>query len=213
MEGVKQTVEVSADGLILWCEMQEAERHGRPQDAIAREPILVYSKSYCPHSQRAKRILQGLPDELGPGADMPPTTVVELDQLGQLGANMQAYLAQLTGQRTVPNQIFIHQKHVGGADDLSRLHTTGVLRDLVLASSFAGSYSLLPSLLVSSSPSQVFPGDAQLSHGDSFLGVILSRWNWVPSQDAFHSCGPSETEALAILLLNMKGEMKIEKSL
>lgn len=103
MEGVKQTVEVSADGLILWCEMQEAERHGRPQDAIAREPILVYSKSYCPHSQRAKRILQGLPDELGPGADMPPTTVVELDQLGQLGANMQAYLAQLTGQRTVPN--------------------------------------------------------------------------------------------------------------
>jgi len=114
MEGVKQTVD----------------------DAIASEPILVYSKSYCPHSQRAKRILGGLPAELGAeeGAGVPPMTVVELDRLGQLGADMQAYLAQLTGQRTVPN-IFIHQKHVGGADDLSRLHATGVLREMILASS------------------------------------------------------------------------------
>ncbi|OAV92058.1 hypothetical protein PTTG_27767 [Puccinia triticina 1-1 BBBD Race 1] len=92
--------------------------------AIAAHAILVYSKSYCPHSRRAKRLLAGLPGK----ASSP--VVYELDEMGEAGVATQAYLGELTGQRTVPN-IFIHQKHIGGADDLAHLDEAGVLRSLV----------------------------------------------------------------------------------
>ncbi|PLW04479.1 hypothetical protein PCANC_28560 [Puccinia coronata f. sp. avenae] len=113
-------------------------------ETIARSSVLVYSKSYCPHSQRAKKILRevlqsasandhdnhdgggGEEEEEGP-VEM---QVVELDELGGRGVQIQTYLAELTHQRTVPN-IFIHQKHIGGADDLTEIYQTGQLPGLI----------------------------------------------------------------------------------
>ncbi|KAH9450459.1 hypothetical protein MJO29_014586 [Puccinia striiformis f. sp. tritici] len=93
-------------------------------EAIRSNPILIYSKTYCPHSQRAKRMISSIPSKIS------NPKVIELDSLGQAGVDMQSYLFELTRQRTVPN-IFIHQNHIGGADDLSHLNDAGVLRSLV----------------------------------------------------------------------------------
>lgn len=46
------------------------------------------------------------------------------------GEEIQAYLLDKTGQRTVPN-IFIDQKHIGGSDDLTKLETSGELKKLL----------------------------------------------------------------------------------
>ncbi|KAA1086263.1 glutaredoxin [Puccinia graminis f. sp. tritici] len=105
--------------------MNEMEVKEEVDTAIKESAILVYSKSYCPHSRRAKAILERVPDKPS------EARVIELDELGERGVQMQSYLAELTHQRTVPN-IFIHQKHIGGADDLSHLDQAGVLRSLIV---------------------------------------------------------------------------------
>ncbi|CAI0456174.1 unnamed protein product [Linum tenue] len=46
------------------------------------------------------------------------------------GAEIQAALAQLTGQRTVPN-VFIGGKHIGGCDDTMALNKSGKLVPLL----------------------------------------------------------------------------------
>jgi glutaredoxin 3 len=46
------------------------------------------------------------------------------------GAAIQQYLAEKTGQRTVPN-IFINQKHIGGCDDLLAAKANGSLQKLL----------------------------------------------------------------------------------
>ncbi|PLW41814.1 hypothetical protein PCASD_05531 [Puccinia coronata f. sp. avenae] len=113
-------------------------------ETIARSSVLVYSKSYCPHSQRAKKILREVLQSAsandhdnhdgGAGEEEEGTVeilqVVELDELGGRGVQIQTYLAELTHQRTVPN-IFIHQKHIGGADDLTEIYQTGQLPGLI----------------------------------------------------------------------------------
>jgi glutaredoxin 3 len=55
--------------------------------------------------------------------------VIELDEVED-GDAIQAYLAQKTGQRTVPN-IFIKQQHIGGCDDLLRIKASGQLQKLL----------------------------------------------------------------------------------
>jgi len=58
--------------------------------------------------------------------------IFELDLMeGEEGALIQAYLAEKTGQRTVPN-VFIGQKHIGGSDKLAELHEAGELVTLVM---------------------------------------------------------------------------------
>jgi len=54
---------------------------------------------------------------------------VELDQHPQ-GSQYQAALAQMTGQRTVPN-VFIHGQHIGGSDNLHRAYSDGTLSNLL----------------------------------------------------------------------------------
>jgi glutaredoxin 3 len=57
--------------------------------------------------------------------------VIELDEESE-GSDIQAYLADKTGQRTVPN-IFINGEHIGGSDDLAKLNSSGQLKKLVAA--------------------------------------------------------------------------------
>jgi len=90
------------------------------ESAIADNRVVIFSKSWCPYCRKAKGILA---DE--------KATVLELDERED-GDEIQAYLLEKTGQRTVPN-IFINQKHVGGSDDLAKAKASGELPKLLAA--------------------------------------------------------------------------------
>ncbi|KAG8717845.1 glutaredoxin [Ceratobasidium sp. 395] len=89
--------------------------------AIAGHKIAVFSKSYCPYCKAAK---EGI-SELG----QKDVYIVELDQ-AEDGADIQNYLAEKTGQRTVPN-IFISQTHVGGNDAFQAKRRNGEVQKLL----------------------------------------------------------------------------------
>lgn len=85
--------------------------------------VIIFSKSYCPHSARAKGIL------LEKYLIDPKPYVVELDQ-HKLGPQLQAKLADLTGRKTVPN-VLINGVSIGGGDDVAELDSTRALVDKV----------------------------------------------------------------------------------
>jgi glutaredoxin 3 len=86
------------------------------QDAIAKEKVLVFSKTHCPYCARVKGTLDVLDAEY---------ETVELDTRDD-GADIQALLLDITGQRTVPN-VFINGKHIGGCDAVMDLHAKSEL--------------------------------------------------------------------------------------
>lgn len=55
-----------------------------------------------------------------------PFKAIELDEMGQQGAEIQSELEKITKQSTVPN-IFIKEQHVGGCDSVHALHSKGKL--------------------------------------------------------------------------------------
>ncbi|KAG0662128.1 hypothetical protein C6P46_003521 [Rhodotorula mucilaginosa] len=94
------------------------------ENAIAQRKnrTVVFSKSYCPYCRRAKQLLESLGEKYD---------VYELDQMDD-GSDWQAYLAQKTGQSTVPS-IFINGEFIGGCSDLEAQHRGGKLKDLLSA--------------------------------------------------------------------------------
>jgi len=90
---------------------------------LKRSPIIIFSKSTCPHSRRAKGIL------LEKYSIVPAPFVVELD-LHPLGPGLQAHLAKTTGRKTVPN-ILINGKSIGGGDEVAELDARRTLIDKV----------------------------------------------------------------------------------
>ncbi|TYJ17151.1 hypothetical protein E1A91_A09G032100v1 [Gossypium mustelinum] len=68
----------------------------KAKDIISTNTVVVFSKSYCPFCVDVKQLLQKL------GASF---KAIELDKESD-GADIQAALAEWTGQRTVPN-VFI----------------------------------------------------------------------------------------------------------
>lgn len=66
--------------------------------AVQENAVMVFSKSYCPHCIRAKRILD---TEIGKAK----YSVMELESRPD-GSAIQDYLSKLTGARTVP-RVFI----------------------------------------------------------------------------------------------------------
>ncbi|KAI9773969.1 MAG: hypothetical protein M1839_001981 [Geoglossum umbratile] len=88
------------------------------QSIIDENPVAVFSKSYCPYCRASKKLLTDS------GAIY---YVIELDQADN-GAEIQAHLANLTGQSTVPN-IYINKQHIGGNSDLQA--KKGELPDLL----------------------------------------------------------------------------------
>ncbi|KAK4704833.1 glutaredoxin 3, partial [Phenoliferia sp. Uapishka_3] len=87
---------------------------------ISEGHVVVFSKSYCPYCTKTKNTLKAL----GETAD-----VHELDQMDE-GSDWQAYLAEKSGQRTVP-QIFIDGKFIGGNSDLEAKKNSGELKKLL----------------------------------------------------------------------------------
>ena len=84
-----------------------------------RSAVIIFSKSYCPFSRKAKIIL------LEKYLITPAPFVVELDK-HPLGAQLQDKLTEMTGRKTVPN-VLISGKSIGGGDDVELLDSTGEL--------------------------------------------------------------------------------------
>jgi len=104
------------------------------EDAIAQNHIVIFSKSYCPWSKKAKAAIAAVPNKKS------EPKIFELDLLGEEGQKMQDYLAKKSGQRTVPN-VWIGQKHIGGSDAVSALVENDQLAKLCQGS--AASYGLM----------------------------------------------------------------------
>ncbi|KAG0172100.1 hypothetical protein DFQ28_008029 [Apophysomyces sp. BC1034] len=87
---------------------------------IADNKVTVFSKSYCPYCTGAKDLLDDLHVDYN---------AIELNER-QDGADIQQALAELTGQKTVPN-IFINRQHIGGYSDFKTTFDSGKLTDLL----------------------------------------------------------------------------------
>lgn len=88
---------------------------------IFENPVVVYSKSWCSYSSEVKSLFKRLGVQ---------PLVIELDQMGPQGPQMQKVLERLTGQHTVPN-VFIGGNHVGGCTDTVKLYRKGELEPLL----------------------------------------------------------------------------------
>lgn len=97
-------------------------------------PVIIFSKSHCPYSARAKHLL------LTTYNITPAPHVVELDLLTwplklsndpdsetvTMGRKIQDLLAEWTGRRTVPN-ILVNARSIGGSDDVAQMDSDGQL--------------------------------------------------------------------------------------
>lgn len=108
----------------------------------ALSPVIIFSKSYCPYSKRAKGIL------LEKYVIEPAPHVVELDQ-EPLGQQLQARLGEMTGRKTVPN-IMIYGKSIGGGDDIAAMDREKTLADRI--ASIAGTRIEVSERFVAPSP-------------------------------------------------------------
>lgn len=88
---------------------------------IAKNKIVIFSKSYCPYCDRTKALFKEL--------KVDGTVIYELDNMKN-GPDIQAALLEMTGQRTVPN-VFIKGKHVGGNDKVQEANKSGKLKVLL----------------------------------------------------------------------------------
>ncbi|OBT70918.1 hypothetical protein VF21_10201 [Pseudogymnoascus sp. 05NY08] len=91
---------------------------------LKMSPIIIFSKSYCGFSRKAKSIL------LTKYLITPTPYVVELDK-HPLGPALQARLATMTGRKTVPN-VLVKGKSIGGGDDVVALDEMGELGEKVV---------------------------------------------------------------------------------
>jgi len=114
--------------------------------ALQDNLVMVFSKSYCPHCLRAKRVLDA---ELGQSKYV----VMELENRPDCAA-IQDYLRQLTGARTVPRvflqgmeancptcscchtgqvsyQVLFSGKCIGGGAETAQLQNNGKLKQLL----------------------------------------------------------------------------------
>lgn len=88
----------------------------RVDGLIAKNSIMVFSKTYCGYCGQAKKLLE---------SENKTYTSIELD-VEPNGSEIQAYLKSKTGRRTVPN-IWINQVNIGGCDDLFEYKKLGKL--------------------------------------------------------------------------------------
>ena len=85
---------------------------------LSDSEVLVFTSSFCGYCTAAKRLL---------AKEGVPFREVDLDGDPEARANL---VKASGGKRTVP-QIFVGKVHVGGYDDLARLHRRGGLDPLL----------------------------------------------------------------------------------
>jgi glutaredoxin 3 len=139
----KQSAKRHSETKILVDENENALQVGAAQveqdvkAIIESNCIVVFSKSYCPYCRQAKMVLRSIPNL--------EFAIVEMDD-GQHDG-WQVSMAQLAKSKAVPEvtnnntmsvpQIFIHQKCVGGADDLADMYADQRLATLLGRSSLS----------------------------------------------------------------------------
>jgi glutaredoxin len=94
----------------------------RVKELNERYPLVVFSKSYCPYSKRAKTLLAAY--DLSP-----PPKIIEVD-LRDDATQVKTVLTRLTHHSTFPN-VVIRGKSVGGSDQLQALHADKSLRHML----------------------------------------------------------------------------------
>jgi glutaredoxin 3 len=87
---------------------------------VSSNPIMIYSKDYCPHCIRAKLLLDNQ------GVKYMSREI----NLEEDGVETQAILYHMTSQKTVPN-IFVAGKHVGGNSELQAVSSSGDLQTML----------------------------------------------------------------------------------
>jgi glutaredoxin 3 len=92
------------------------------QQAIAKSPVTLFTKASCPYCNKIKQVLNGQKVKFD---DYSIETRSDI-------AEVQDYLQQITGARTVP-RVFIGGKSVGGCDDTVKLVEQGKLIQMVKA--------------------------------------------------------------------------------
>lgn len=98
-------------------------------ELTTKHPVVVFSKSYCPHCTSAKDLVRSASfSSLLPSPES--VFVSELDQV-ENGQLLQDTLQQMTGQRTVPN-VFVNGGHLGGNDSLQAAWRSGELKQALL---------------------------------------------------------------------------------
>ncbi|BFY97246.1 hypothetical protein BsWGS_00286 [Bradybaena similaris] len=93
---------------------------------IANNKVAIFSKTGCPYCEKAKKTLSKYVGGLIPANQYAVVEIAELPNCSQI----QDYLQQLTGGRTVP-KVFIKQKFVGGGDDVVAKDQSGELKALL----------------------------------------------------------------------------------
>lgn len=85
--------------------------------------VFVVSKSYCPFCHTAKDVLNKY--------DIPSEKMKVMEIEGNPDcAEIQDYMSQVTGGRTVP-RVFINGKCIGGGNETASLHKSGELESLL----------------------------------------------------------------------------------
>ncbi|RXW14058.1 hypothetical protein EST38_g11795 [Candolleomyces aberdarensis] len=96
---------------------------------VEKNPIVIFSKSWCPYCKKAKNLLATEFKDVPATIFEYGTTTMLKDKLANPqssyrlderddGSDIQNYLQQKTQQRTVPN-VFIKQEHIGGKFPMS----------------------------------------------------------------------------------------------
>ncbi|TFK54542.1 thioredoxin-like protein [Heliocybe sulcata] len=91
-----------------------------------RYPIVVFSKTYCPFSKRAKALLETY--KLSP-----PPKIIEVDLRSDAGI-LKQLLGRLTGRSTFPNVLLTRRMDgmsIGGSDDIYELHDNDKLKGIL----------------------------------------------------------------------------------
>lgn len=97
-------------------EKGEYDPHAELIKIRSLSPMTIFSKSYCPYSKKLKKLL------LEKYEIIPAPNVVELD-IHEHGAELQNYLAEKSGRRTVPNVLVGSSfESRGGSDDFEEFH-------------------------------------------------------------------------------------------
>ncbi|KAF9520325.1 hypothetical protein BS47DRAFT_1287228, partial [Hydnum rufescens UP504] len=86
-------------------------------------PVVIFSKTYCTFSKRAKALIEQY--------DITPKPLIIEVDLRDDGDIVKAELGRLTGRSTFPN-ILVHSKSIGGSDDLAALHASGALKGILV---------------------------------------------------------------------------------
>lgn len=89
------------------------------QTILSMAPVVMFSKTYCGYSKALKNLLS-LEYEITPSP-----TIVELD-IHKNGRELQDYIAEVSGRKTVPN-LFVNGVSRGGSDDMKALHSADEL--------------------------------------------------------------------------------------